>query len=152
MIAIYAGLRRGEILNLKWINIDFDNKIIHLPYSITKCNKERIIYIPDILIDYLKSYKESKNADEDEYVIIYKDDKINNIKRLWTTFRKKLSFQKLSNGLILHFHDLRHVYGQILKDSGIPMADIQHQMGHSSVSTTEKHYTQLPSIYLKDKF
>ena len=31
------------------------------------------------------------------------------------------------------------------------MADIQHLMGHSSVSTTERHYANLPSIYLKDR-
>ena len=80
-----------------------------------------------------------------------KNNKINQFKYLWQTYRKKLSFQKLSNGLTLRFHDLRHVYGQILKNSGLPMADIQHLMGHSSVSTTERHYANLPSIYLKDR-
>ena len=56
--------------------------------------------------------------------------------------RKKLSFNPLPNGTNLHFHDLRHVYAQSLRDMGIALQDIQAFLGHSSVSVTEKFYAQ----------
>lgn len=60
-----------------------------------------------------------------------------------------MSFKKLEDGRPFHFYDLRHVYGQMLKDLGVPLSDIQAQLGHSTIILTEKYYANFKSKNIK---
>ena len=42
----------------------------------------------------------------------------------------------------MHFHDLRHIYAQSLRDAGVSLDDIKWMLGHSSVKVTESRYAQ----------
>ena len=64
--------------------------------------------------------------------------------------RPTLSFSQTEDGLI-RFHDLRHVAGQYLFDQGVSIEDISMIMGHSSVTTKQKHYVHFPRPDMHEK-
>jgi integrase len=148
MLALFAGLRRQEVLELKWGDIDFLNSLICLRAAATKSKKQRMIPLPDILEEQL-----SRLTKYGEYVISDIEGKVAKDKfyHRWEKLRDSLSFAKLPNGLSLTFHDLRHVYAQSLRDAGINLGDIQAYMGHSSVEMTIRRYAQRGGVNGKEK-
>ncbi len=149
VLALYAGLRKGEICGLKWIDIDFDNSVINLPPQITKGNKRRTVTMPDFLIEYLLQVR--RKSPSSKSVVMDKWQTVSKLDIEWNKLRKSLSFEYLPNGLRIRFHDLRHVYAQKLRDTGVPLGDIKELLGHSSVGITEKRYAQLGSKDMKEK-
>jgi len=148
LLSLFAGLRRKEILMLKWRDIDFKQSLINLTASSTKNGKARAIPIPDLLEIHLKGLKRIG-----EYVLHDGSGnvRINRFWYNWEVLRKSLPFSTLPNGLTLTFHDLRHVYAQSLRDAGINLGDIQAYLGHSSVELTVKRYDQRGGLNGKNK-
>ncbi len=149
LIALSTGFRRGEVYGLEWKDIDFKHSRIFLRASTTKNNKSRIVAVPDYLIQYLK--EEMGKAVDKNGSIFQEWDSVEWLRNSFERVRSRLSFNPLPNGSNLHFHDLRHVYAQCLRDMGIALQDIQAFLGHSSVSVTEKFYAQAGGKDAKEK-
>jgi len=148
MLTLFTGLRRKEVLELKWGDIDLYNGVINLRAGATKSKKQRTIPIPDFLETHLNSIEKLGDwilMENGERVLVDK------FKYNWERLRDSLSFVCLPNGLTLTFHDLRHVYAQSLRDAGINLGDIQAFMGHSSVELTVRRYAQRGGIEGKSK-
>lgn len=148
MLAISAGLRRKEVLELKWGDIDLYNGVINLRATATKSKKQRTVPMPNYLEGQLLSIDRAG-----DWVLMENGDRImlNKFWYNWECLRDSLSFAKLPNGLSLTFHDLRHVYAQSLRDAGINLGDIQAYMGHSSVELTVRRYAQRGGVDGKAK-
>jgi len=134
MLAIHAGLRRTEALTLTWHDIDFQNQRINLRAAITKTKRHRSVPVNDILFAFL-----NKRKREGELVVGLGND---GLRSRFRKLRNELSFVSRLPVRELHFHDLRHVFGQTLLDSKVPMADISAFMGHRSVVITQQRYCQ----------
>jgi integrase len=133
-ITIFTGLRRNEIHNLKWSEIDFNNQRVNLRASTTKIKRYRSIPIPDDLTDFLNTLPR-----EGEYVITIKSDAIG---YRFAKLREKFSFSNSLQVDSFQFKDLRHVYAQALRVSGVSLDDIQSFLGHSSPVITHRRYAQ----------
>jgi integrase len=136
LLAIYCGLRRNEIFELKWEDIDFDNSRINLCSQNTKGQKYRIVCMPDPLERYLHGLQSNTFSTGR---IFSNWNTWATMRIEWERLRDQLSFKHLPNNLILRFHDLRHVYAQSLRDAGVSLDDIQTLLGHSSVRVTERY-------------
>ncbi len=140
LTALSTGFRRGEVFNLEWKDIDFRHSRIFLRASTTKNKKSRIVAVPDFFLEHLQELRD-KAADKQGR--IFNEWKSEDwLRNAFERVRRRLSFNPLPNGTNLHFHDLRHVYAQSLRDMGIALQDIQAFLGHSSVAVTEKFYAQ----------
>ena len=139
LIALLTGLRRNELFNLRWTDIDFDNSLIYLRAATCKSHKGRAVSIPDYLKAHLTALRK-ENPFTEKIFSEYKT--FNKLRFEWERLRETLTFKELSNGLQLHFHDLRHIYAQSLRDAGVSLDDIQILLGHSSVKVTESRYAQ----------
>lgn len=125
--ALKTGMRKGEILNLKWSNIDFNKNCIELLR--TKSGKKRKIPISKILKDvFLKLKKDSKS----EYVFVnpQSNEPYNDIKKSFTTAVKAA---KIKN---FRFHDLRHTFATRLIEKGVDIVVVKELLGHASITTT----------------
>ncbi|MGN0567119.1 MAG: tyrosine-type recombinase/integrase [Acutalibacteraceae bacterium] len=165
MLLMLSGLRRGEATALTWNDIDFDKKTISVTKSYDfkqreikppKNGKSRIVYVPELLIDYLKTVPHTS-----VFVLTTQHGTMmteSAWKRLlesylcdmnlkygaFTSPQKKFAPQK-TPFVIQPFtlHCLRHTFCSMMYNSGVDVLTAQQQMGHSDVKTTLEIYTHL---------
>jgi len=131
MTAFYSGLRLGELLNLKWKDIDFDNEFIYVRTS--KNSESRAVPINPELKRQLAMYQEK---DDSKYVFNYKDKG-----SLGSSFRKVMKRLGLKN---LTFHSLRHTFATNLAMNGVDLTTIQELLGHKSIVMTKRYSHPTP--------
>jgi len=165
VLALLCGLRRGEILGLKWENIDFFSGVIHLENNLVMANNEsilketktstgrRAVDISSNVVEVLKKVKKQKMSYKLLYGSSYHDS---NFVCTWEDGRPfrpdyiPKAFAKIlvsANLPKIRFHDLRHTHASILLKSGIHPKVVQERLGHSSISITLDTYSHLvPSL------
>ena len=129
IVALNTGMRKSEILNLKWNDIDFKRGIIYLLR--TKNNEKREIPMNDAVITALIKVK--KNP-ESQYIFCGKNGKpFQNI--------RKSFFTALKNAGIINFrfHDLRHTFASQLVMSGVDLNTVRELLGHKSLEMTLRY-------------
>ena len=138
--ALQTGMRKGEILNLKWSNIDFNNRYIELLQ--TKSGKSRKIPISNKLMSELLKLRTNKIS---EYVFTnpYTRTKYVSIHKGFGEVLKKADIKNF------RFHDLRHTAATRMTEMGIDLAVVQEILGHSDVKTTMRYAHPVPERKLK---
>lgn len=135
IVALNTGLRKSNILELKWEQINFDFKFIEILEN--KGNKHIILPLNDTLYNF---FIKTPEAERLGYVFInpetglpYKD-----IKKGWRTALKQAKIENF------RFHDLRHTVGTRLAKENVPVNVIKEILAHSDVKTTMRyvHSTQ----------
>jgi integrase len=135
VFAVSTGLRRGELLNLKWSSVDMERKLISIessPSFKTKSGRKRIVPLNVAAFLILKS---RQGKDISEYVFTLNGKRIfpEWITHLFKRYAKKAN---LSNPDI-HFHSLRHTFASWLCQDGVSIYLIKDLMGHANTKTTE---------------
>lgn len=129
-VSFYTGARRGEVLALRWKDIDFKNNIIHIEQNKvrtvngtvlkeTKNKRSRKFVAPTVLINKLKELY-SKQDDEELIFNCYPST----YTRQWTKFIKDNNLKYIT------LHDLRHTNGSLLASKGIDIVTIAKRLGH----------------------
>lgn len=181
MIMMFSGLRRGELIPLTWNDIDlesgtitvnksveFINGIARVKNTAKTVNSIRTVYIPKILIDFLKTQK------KDNCILVCPSTTGNMMtstgwKRMWESYlcdlnmkygqpedevgkQIKSKFAPVSKELnIPKFtaHWLRHTYITMLYFAGVDVLTVKEQAGHADIKTTMDIYTHLDKKYKK---
>lgn len=149
-LMLYAGLRLGEALNLRWDDVNLDQKILTIAPRKdwnTKTKRGRIVPIPEDLHVYLTQRK--MVYPDSEYVVL-------GTKR-YTKYRIKRLFMKVTQDAGLPTegenkvtaHTLRHTYASHLVMNGTPLYTVSALLGHSDAKTTQI-YAHLAPDYLRD--
>lgn len=135
LFAYNTGCRLGEIVTLKWKNIDLENRTVTIGDDefITKSNKQRIIPISNELIDTLKKMK-NKNVTSKHYVFGKSKNFPFSGEYISRNFKKAIRRAKLKEEI--HFHTLRHSFASHLSMKGVPIIVLKELLGHSSITTT----------------
>jgi integrase len=128
-VALNTGMRKGEILNLKWHDIDFKRGIIYL--LDTKNNEKREVPMNELLKKALISVPKHPDS---PYVFCNKDGKpYANVRKSFFTALKK-------SGIVnFKFHDLRHTFASHLVMSGIDLNTVKELLGHKSIEMTLRY-------------
>lgn len=168
MMASFYGLRRSEIIGLKWDAFDFVENTITIKHTLTSCiidGKKQLVaadttktkssmrtlpLVPqfrEILLKRLENQKEwrrvcgkSYNKEYLDYVCV---DEMGNLLEPEYVTQNFASLLKKNELRHIRFHDLRHTCASLLLKNGVPMKQIQEWLGHSDFSTTANIYAHL---------
>ncbi len=167
MTAFY-GLRRSEVIGLKWSAVDFDRNTITIRHTVTeaKTDGKRVLVAADHaktksslrtlplvagfrekLLALREQQKENMKICGESYITAYKDYIfVDPMGGLYTPDTVSTNFSAiLSSNWLRHirFHDLRHSCASLLLANDVPMKQIQEWLGHSDISTTANIYSHL---------
>lgn len=168
ILAAFYGLRRSEIVGLKWDAIDFEQKTISIRHTVTQVyvdgkyetvvkdrTKTKSSYrtLPlvapfESLLIRLRAEQEEnrrlcgKMYNQDYLEYIYVNEIGERIKPNYITQHFPLVLE--NNGMRrIRFHDLRHSCASLLYANGVSLKEIQEWLGHSDIGTTSNIYTHL---------
>jgi integrase len=138
-IALFTGLRRGEIFGLRWQDMDFHNGVIHLP--VTKSGDKKEIPLNTQARAVLEAHPRTS-----EYVFPGEDGKQR------VTIQKALRRIRKAAGLPATFrplHGLRHAYASRLVSAGVDLFTVSQLLTHGSTTVTKRYAHLAPGALRK---
>jgi integrase len=161
LTAAYTGMRRGELLGLKWEDIDFEKSTISIERNLIYDDEgfrfgdlktessQREIAIDDFLLKELKRYKAKQSEIklivgsqyQDNNLVFARENGNPIYPRTLTTIFNRV--QKAANVPKIRFHDLRHTHATLLLEAGASLKEVQVRLGHSSIKTTGDIYAHV---------
>lgn len=168
----FYGLRRSEIVGLKWSAIDFENNIFYVNHTVTMTSvdgkkrivakdraktkssiralpldatvKERLLSHKEKQEMYRQKFKRSYSREWLDYVLVDELGGLITPDYISSAFHRVLKTNDLR---LIRFHDLRHTCASLLlnkgKKNGVTLKDIQAWLGHSDFATTANIYSHL---------
>ena len=149
-VAAYAGLRRGELLALRWRDVDFAGSALTVARamsagveSTTKSGRVRRVPLADQAAAALDRLSRRKHfTAPGELVFCNGFGRPLDGSALRRRYRRA---QEAAEVRPLRFHDLRHTFGSLLAARGVDVVTIQKAMGHSALSTTSRYLHARPA-------
>lgn len=145
-IAIYTGMRKGEILALQWRDVDFEKRLIYVTKSICHEGNTPIVKEPKTkrsrrLVPIIQPLHDEllKQVGEPEHYIISRTGG----KSPLTSSQYEDEMQRFNRetGTTCTAHQLRHSFATIAFENGMSAKTVQELLGHAQVSTTIDIYT-----------
>lgn len=166
-IALFGGLRRGEMVGLEWKNVDFDKNVIRVKQSAYRLEEKngikgtktkssvRAVAFPQPIMDLLKEYKKEQDkyrkciGDKwcgDDWVFIAENGENININSPYNKFQRLIrkynrtvpDEEKLPR---ISLHDLRHTNASLLiRSNKVDLKSVSAKLGHANMNTTAKYY------------
>jgi len=142
-LLLFTGMRRGEVLGLKWKDVDFEKNTIHIVRNVvfprgindpvvgTPKTDSGTRYVP--IAPELRAYLEPQDAE---------DFIIGGMKPLTLCAYRRM-MERIGRKIDLHgasAHVFRHSYATMLNDAGVPIKTIQGIIGHADLQTTANRY------------
>ena len=163
MVSLFTGMRRSEVLALKWGRVDLDRNIVrvHEALEFTKAHGIRFkqpkskagrrdITLPDILVDVLRDYRKAQlelriklgagRLQDDD--LLFADINgaplsPNAVSAAWSDYAKRIGMPEVT------FHALRHTHASQLIDAGVDIVTISKRLGHAKPDITLRIYAHL---------
>jgi site-specific recombinase XerD len=137
MLAYGAGLRRSELVNMRWEDILLNEFKIHLRGA--KGNKDRMVMLPYSMVSYLEMYKKLYPGEGWVFEGQRKGEPMSDstVQVIMHTAVEKAGLSKKAT-----VHTLRHSFATHLLESGTDLRIIQSLLGHKNIKTTVR-YTHL---------
>lgn len=171
LLALFCGLRKGEILGLKFSDFDLENGVMYvqrqIQYSPIMQNKgEHVVYqhvekepktpnsyramrVPSVILKELEKRQQNIVAFKEKYGDNFSDHNYvccqeNGNPRVASSMNTALTKLCKRNGIpTISVHGLRHMYATILLENGVSLARISALLGHSSIQTTFEYYCDI---------
>ncbi|HHY94046.1 MAG TPA: site-specific integrase [Firmicutes bacterium] len=163
--AVYTGLRRGELVALRWSDVDLERGVLYVRQSMIRLGGRfvfrepktqkgrRQVVLPKAAVAVLKAHKRQQAESRLRLGPDYQDHDLvfcnpdgrpldpGEVSHRFATIARKASFPGL------RFHDLRHTHATLLLAQGVHPKVVQERLGHENISTTLDTYSHvLPSL------
>jgi integrase len=167
VLAVTSGMRQGELLGLKWEDVDMETGTLQVrrtlstaigrgfSFNAPKTAKgRRSIKLPEIALSSLRRHREAQQQESDKMTGLWEDHGLVFTTHVGTpmsrqdlitrSFRPLLQRADLPN---IRFHDLRHTCATLLLGRGVHAKLVQELLGHATISVTLDTYSHvLPSM------
>jgi len=162
-LALFTGMRRGEVLALRWANVDLDAKVVKVREALEKTKEygirfkapkskagRRDISLPDAAIETLVDYRRAMLEQRmqlgagklPDNALVFSDIdggplSPDAVSAAWSDYAKKIGMGDIS------FHALRHTHASQLIDAGVDIVTISKRLGHAKPDITLRVYAHL---------
>jgi len=165
LIAVATGMRRGEILALRWKNVDLDAGVVRVVASLeqtksglrfksTKTDKARAVTLPSFAVKELREWKQAQTErllmlgvrqSGSTLVCCREDGKPKQPESLTHEFTYLVGriIGRIAGFPRIRFHDLRHSHATQLLGRGVHPKIVQERLGHSTITTTMDLYSHV---------
>ena len=167
MLAMFTGMRQGELLGLHWSDVDFKNNRIAVhgqlckpktkgeqyKFTPTKNRKSRVIYMTTEVIEALQSERKRQNVyrlqagpawDDSAFPDLVFTNEIGGHLAHATVYRQFKKLLKQVDVTPIRFHDTRHIFAFLSFASGADPVTTQKQLGHATAKFTQEVYAYSP--------
>jgi integrase len=131
VLALATGMRQGEIMTLKWKDIDLKRR--QLALHETKNNERRVVPIVGYALEVLSEHGKIRNIESDYVFPKCAQNGQTAIRKAW---QKAVGEAKLEN---FRFHDLRHTAASYLAMNGATLAEIAEVLGHKTLLMVKRY-------------
>lgn len=164
-VAIATGLRRGELLGLRWVDIDFENGTLRVNRSLQRVQgklvfqepktmkSRRVVPLPDLLVVKLREHRTRQLERKLAAGPNWQDNGLVFPSRLGTPMEPRNVKRHLDPLLVkaglppCRVHDLRHICASLLLEQGVQLKVVSEILGHTQLSITADLYTHvLPAV------
>jgi integrase len=129
-LALNTGMRRGEVLSLRWGQVDLENRLIHVSNGKT-AQSDRRIPMNETVFDVL-----SKLSRKNSLVFPSHRKEGGPFRDPKKAFAKAIRLAGIEH---LRFHDLRHTFATRLVRAGVDLITVQHLLGHAKITMTARY-------------
>ncbi len=134
MFTLLTGMRRGEVANLYWSDLDLERRLVHVhstPTFRSKWGKQRLIPLNDWIV---QEFSSKQRPEGDDYLFTSEGNKVDEsyLTHKFTDYVRATGLKRK-----LHFHSLRHTFATWLVQDGVSIYEIQKLLGHSSIEMTQ---------------
>ena len=174
LVALFTGMRQGEVCGLQWECVDFDNGTILIDKQLqslrgkvrgdkekyalvpTKNGKERTITAAPFVMDLLWKTKQAQDTNRKDFGsdfvengLVFTDEIGNRVtpQALYRAFKLVVTELNMKD---VRFHDLRHSYAVVSPKSGDDVKTVQENLGHATASFTFDTYGHVTEKMKKD--
>ena len=133
LLSMNTGLRRGELLSLRWADINFREKLLTVDGGLAKSGDTRHIPLNEEALDVLEKWKEQAPGTENVFPVR------TSFKTAWRSLLKRASISRF------RWHDLRHHFASRLAQVGVPLNTIRELLGHGSLAMTLRYAHLAPN-------
>jgi integrase len=169
VLALTLGLRRGEILGLRWSDVDFDSRAIRVNQALQRVGgklqvtevkterSRRVVAVPECVVRAVKTRRAQQAQERLLAGVEWKDSDLafTNPRggplepiTLHRDFKRLLRAAELPTQT--RFHDLRHTAASLLLAEGVHLRVIMELLGHSSISLTANTYAHVMPAAMRD--
>jgi integrase len=127
LLSMNTGLRRGELLKLRWSSIDFTRQLLTVEGVNAKTRQTRHVPLNEEALSVLECWREQSG---DEHRVF---DIATGIKTAWSHLLKRAKIRGF------RWHDLRHHFASRLVQRGVPLNTVRDLLGHSSIAMTLRY-------------
>ncbi|EMX8719979.1 site-specific integrase [Pseudomonas aeruginosa] len=133
LLSLNTGMRRGEVFNLTWADIDLKNKLITVEGDTSKSGQTRHIPMNKETVATIEGWRK-QHPRNSGYVFPGKDGKrLDNVKKSWDGLLKLARIEGF------RWHDLRHTFASKLVMAGVPLNTVRDLLGHSDLAMTLRY-------------
>lgn len=157
-ISAYTGLRLGELLALRWSDLDWPGSALTVSRalsagqeSVTKSGKVRRVPLPDQAVAALNDLSQRGDFTAADELVVCNVTTGRSLDG--SALRRRYKDAQAAAGVHeMRWHDLRHTYGSLLAASGEELVTIKAAMGHANIATTEVYLHARPATELAARF
>jgi integrase len=158
-LTLSLGLRRGEVLGLRWADIDFAKQTLQITGSLQRVEGKlersepktragaRTLHLPDVLVELLTEHQRRQNEERmlwgtewQEHDLVFPTERGTPMEPSNLNRHFKLALKRAGLPLTTRFHDLRHTCATFLIAQGVHPRVVMEILGHSQISLTMNTY------------
>jgi integrase len=159
-LAAMTGMRRGEILGLRWSDVDLDaarlsvrQAVVAVAYEVItstpKSHNARVIDLDRATVDLLRSHHQQQRVEQLEWGLDYEEHDLVAARENGSpihphSFSQMFAQRVKQVGIrAIRLHDLRHTHATLALKAGVPVKVVSERLGHESPAFTLKQYAHV---------